>query len=111
MGESLRPLRSCLRRARAALAAPIELALAGAIVAIVAVSTAYAAGWITPGAITPVTIIEVPAGPRRLPDGLSPRQGGLPGGSLRRRRVSPGQPIAVCPAERREGSPQPHAAL
>ena len=58
MGESLRPLRSCLRRARAALAAPIELALAGAIVAIVAVSTAYAAGWITPGAITPVTIIE-----------------------------------------------------
>jgi hypothetical protein len=39
-------------------AAPLELVLAGAIVATVAASLAYAAGWITPGPITPVTIIE-----------------------------------------------------
>jgi hypothetical protein len=58
MGESPHPLRSCLRCARRMLTAPIELALAGAIVAIVAVSSAYAAGWIAPGPITPVTIIE-----------------------------------------------------
>ena len=58
MGESLRPLRSCLRRARRMLAAPIEVTLAGAIVATVALSVAYAAGWIAPGPITPVTIIE-----------------------------------------------------
>ena len=58
MGESLHPLRSCLRRARRMLAAPIEVMLAGAIVATVALSVAYAAGWISPGPITPVTIIE-----------------------------------------------------
>ena len=58
MGESPHPLRSCLRCARRILAAPIELTLAGAIVAMVAVSLAYAAGWIAPGPITPVTIIE-----------------------------------------------------
>jgi catalase len=40
------------------LAAPIELALVGAIVATVAASLAFAAGWIAPGPITPVTIIE-----------------------------------------------------
>jgi hypothetical protein len=58
MTEPLRSLRSCLRRAHRLLAAPIELALVGAIAATIAASLAYAAGWISPGPITPVTIIE-----------------------------------------------------
>lgn len=58
MSELLHPLRIFFRRARRMLAAPIELALVGAIAAIVAASLAYAAGWIAPGPITPVTIIE-----------------------------------------------------
>ncbi len=58
MTEPLHPLRICFRRARRMLAAPIELVLACAIVATVAASLAYAAGWIAPGPITPVTIIE-----------------------------------------------------
>jgi hypothetical protein len=58
MSEPLRSLRICFRRARRMLAAPTELALAGAIAATVAASLAYAAGWISPGPITPVTIIE-----------------------------------------------------
>jgi catalase len=40
------------------LGSAIELALVGAIVATIATSLAYAAGWIAPGPITPVTIIE-----------------------------------------------------
>jgi hypothetical protein len=47
-----------LRRAHRLLAAPIELALVGAIVLTVAASLAYAAGWIPAGPVTPVTIIE-----------------------------------------------------
>jgi hypothetical protein len=58
MAEPLHSLRICFRRARRMAAAPLELVLAGAIVATVAASLAYAAGWITPGPITPVTIIE-----------------------------------------------------
>ncbi len=58
MRDPLRSLRSCLRRAHRLLAAPIELALIGAIAATIAASLAYAAGWISPGPITPVTIIE-----------------------------------------------------
>ena len=58
MTEPLRLLRICFRPARRMVAAPIELVLAGAIVATVAASLAYAAGWIAPGPITPVTIIE-----------------------------------------------------
>jgi len=58
MAEPRHPLRVCFRRARRMLAAPIELVLAGAIVATVAASLAYAAGWIAPGSVTPVTIIE-----------------------------------------------------
>src|ERR1700730_5292864 len=58
MAEPLQPLRICFRRARRMFATPLELALAGAIVATVAASLAYAAGWIAPGPITPVTIIE-----------------------------------------------------
>jgi hypothetical protein len=58
MTEPLRLLRICFRRARGMLAAPVELALVGAIVATVAASLAFAAGWIAPGPITPVTIIE-----------------------------------------------------
>jgi hypothetical protein len=58
MTEPLRSLRSCLRRAHRLLAAPIELVLVGAIVATVAASLAYAAGWISAGPVTPVTIIE-----------------------------------------------------
>jgi len=58
MAEPLHPLRIFFRRARRMVAAPIELVLAGAIVATVAASLAYAAGWIAPGPITPVTIIE-----------------------------------------------------
>ena len=40
------------------LSAPMEAALAGAIIVTIAASLAYAAGWIAPGPITPVTIIE-----------------------------------------------------
>jgi hypothetical protein len=40
------------------LGSPIELALVWAIVATIAAGLAYAAGWIAPGPITPVTIIE-----------------------------------------------------
>jgi hypothetical protein len=58
MTEPLRLLRICLRRARKMLGSPIELVLVGAIVATIATSRAYAAGWIAPGPITPVTIIE-----------------------------------------------------
>jgi catalase len=58
MTELLRPLRIYLRHARKMLGIPIELALIGAIVATIATSLAYAAGWIAPGPITPVTIIE-----------------------------------------------------
>ena len=58
MTEPPRLLRICFRRARGMLAVPIELALVGAIVATVAASLAFAAGWIAPGPITPVTIIE-----------------------------------------------------
>jgi hypothetical protein len=58
MTEPLQPLRICFRRACRLLAAPLELALAGAIIATVAAGLAYAAGWISPGSITPVTIIE-----------------------------------------------------
>jgi catalase len=58
MTESLRLLRIFLRRARKMLGSPIELALVGAIVATIATGLAYAAGWIAPGSITPVTIIE-----------------------------------------------------
>ena len=58
MTEPLRVLRICFWRARRMLAAPIELALVSAIVVTVAASLAYAAGWIAPGPITPVTIIE-----------------------------------------------------
>jgi hypothetical protein len=58
MTEPLRILRICFQRAHRLLAAPIELALVGAIVVTVTVSLAYAAGWISPGPITPVTIIE-----------------------------------------------------
>jgi hypothetical protein len=58
MRQPLLPLRTCLRRARTILAAPIELVLVGALVATLATSLAYAAGWISPGPITPVTIIE-----------------------------------------------------
>jgi hypothetical protein len=58
MTEPLRLLRTCLRRARRVPGSPIELALVGAIVATVATSVAYTAGWIAPGPITPVTIIE-----------------------------------------------------
>ena len=58
MTEPLRLLRICLRRAPRMPGSPIELALVGAIVATVAASLAYAAGWISPGPITPVTIIE-----------------------------------------------------
>jgi hypothetical protein len=58
MTEPLRLLRICLRRARKMLGSAIELALVGAIVATIATSLAYAAGWIAPGPITPVTIIE-----------------------------------------------------
>ncbi|MGZ5909278.1 MAG: hypothetical protein ACXWLB_05350 [Reyranella sp.] len=47
-----------MRRAHRLLAAPIELVLVGAIAATIAASLAYAAGWISPGPITPVTIIE-----------------------------------------------------
>ncbi|HEY2613597.1 MAG TPA: hypothetical protein VGI94_22510 [Reyranella sp.] len=47
-----------MRRAHRLLAAPIELVLVGAIVATVAASLAYAAGWISAGPVTPVTIIE-----------------------------------------------------
>jgi hypothetical protein len=58
MTELLRPLRIYSRHARKMLGIPIELALIGAIVATIATSLAYAAGWIAPGPITPVTIIE-----------------------------------------------------
>jgi hypothetical protein len=58
MAEPRHPLRVCFRGARRMLAAPIELVFAGAIVATVAASLAYAAGWIAPGSVTPVTIIE-----------------------------------------------------
>jgi hypothetical protein len=58
MTEPLRLLRIFFRRARRMLAAPVELVLVGAIVATVAASLAFAAGWIAPGPITPVTIIE-----------------------------------------------------
>jgi hypothetical protein len=58
MTEPLRLLRVCLRRARKMLGSAIELALVGAIVATIATSLAYAVGWIAPGPITPVTIIE-----------------------------------------------------
>ena len=58
MTEPLHLLRICLRRARKMLGSPIELALVGAIVATIAASLAYAAGWIAQGPITPVTIIE-----------------------------------------------------
>jgi hypothetical protein len=58
MTEPLRILRICFQRARRLLAAPIELALVGAIVVTVAASLAYAAGWISAGPVTPVTIIE-----------------------------------------------------
>ena len=58
MTEPLRLLRICLRRARKMLGSAIEMALVGAIVATIATSLAYAAGWIAPGPITPVTIIE-----------------------------------------------------
>jgi hypothetical protein len=58
MTEPLRLLRIFLRHARKMLGSPIELVLVGAIVATIATSLAYAAGWIAPGPITPVTIIE-----------------------------------------------------
>jgi hypothetical protein len=58
MTEPLRLLSICLRRARKMLGSPIELALVGAIAATIATGVAYAAGWIAPGPITPVTIIE-----------------------------------------------------
>ena len=58
MTTLLRLLRIYLRHARKILGTPIELALIGAIVAATATSLAYAAGWIAPGPITPVTIIE-----------------------------------------------------
>jgi len=58
MTEPLSLLKICFRRACRMLAAPIELVLVGAIVATIAASLAYAAGWIAPGSITPVTIIE-----------------------------------------------------
>jgi catalase len=58
MTEPLRLLRICLRRARKMPGSAIELALVGAIVASIATALAYAAGWIAPGPITPVTIIE-----------------------------------------------------
>ena len=58
MTEPLRILRICFQRAHRLLAAPIELALVGAIAATIAASLAYAAGWISAGPVTPVTIIE-----------------------------------------------------
>lgn len=47
-----------MRRARKMLGSSIELVLVGVIVATVAASLAYAAGWISAGPVTPVTIIE-----------------------------------------------------
>jgi len=95
MTEPLRSLRSCLRRAHRLLAAPIELALVGAIAATIAASLAYAAGWISPGPITPVTSSN-PC--RRATDSarVSLTQGGLPGAGLRGRRLSQGQPLAAA---------------
>ena len=70
------------------LSAPMEVALAGAIVVTIAASLAYAAGWIAPGPITPVTIIESLQARDGFRAGLSSRQGGLFGTGVRGPRVS-----------------------
>jgi len=51
-------LRACFDRARGKLEISIELALLCAIVVTIAASLTYAVGWISPGPITPATIIE-----------------------------------------------------
>jgi catalase len=58
MTDPFHPLRRFVGRAREKLSARIELALVAAIIATVAIGLAYTAGWISPGPITPVTIIE-----------------------------------------------------
>jgi hypothetical protein len=54
----VRPLRRLLAHVNARLETYFELALLFAIIAAVAVTLAFAAGWITAGQVTPVTIME-----------------------------------------------------